>query len=463
MGNNNDTTASSEQSQDTPPLTPAQKALDEPDMFDSKEVAATRERLIERLNDNLGEYFQTLQGIDGKEIAGFSSEIAVMTEAHYYLTEMHNFHTSELEYLMQFKNPLQLVADEFEADGIGERSTVMWRIFDRQEHDEYELVSSSDTPATMPSLPANAAANAQEAPGNAEITALHERLIERAEQNWHDYRHSSYTSSPDTLFQDAVKTIGRRDALDFIKNYKDFTAEELNCLLQFADPVDLVADYLDPAFDISVMPGVLENILEEQENFKQYYPLAEDTAVLKAAGLSFEDAEQLLQDRLADNFAVYKPEILDMSREAIFNSAAEIAAVCEAFDYFSREHIFDESEVRFLLKFENPLEYLSDKWDVGLRDLSHTLDGIFNNQERTLENGGYTLISGADEPDDDSSSTATATAMPMLPRQSANEKTTPADDKPSVMAQLQQARQASRENPVPPKDPLARNKSEPDL
>jgi len=34
--------------QDTSPLTPSQKALDEPDMFDSKEVAVTRERLIER-------------------------------------------------------------------------------------------------------------------------------------------------------------------------------------------------------------------------------------------------------------------------------------------------------------------------------------------------------------------------------------------------------------------------------
>ena len=364
MDNNNDTTASAEQPQDSPPLTPAQKALDEPDMFDSKEVAVTRERLIERLTDNLGEYFQTLQGMDGREIAGFSSEIAVMTEAHYYLTEMHNFHTSELDYLMQFKNPLQLVADEFEADGIGERSAVMWRIFDRQEHDEYELVSSSDTPATMPSLPASAAANAQEAPGNAEITALHEQLIERAEQNWHDYRYSPYVSSPDTLFQDAVKTIGRRDALDFIKNYKDFTAEELNCLLQFADPVDLVADYLDPAFDISVMPGVLENILEEQENFKGYYPLAADEATAPANALSFEDAEQLLQDRLADNFAVYKQDMLELGSDGLFKSAAEIAAVSEAFDYFSTEHGFDESEVDFLLKFENPLEFLSDKWDV---------------------------------------------------------------------------------------------------
>jgi len=395
--------------------------------------------------------------MDGKEIAGFSSEIAVMTEAHYYLTEMHNFHTSELEYLMQFKNPLQLVADEFEADGLGERSTVMWRIFDRQEHDEYELMPDTlaQEALDVADAPVNAAADTLNS-GGAEIAALHERLIERAEQNWHDYRHSPYVSSPDTLFRDAVKTIGRRDALDFIKNYKDFTAEELNCLLQFADPVDLVADYLDPAFDISVMPGVLENILEEQESFKGSYELAPDPATP-----SLEELTQHLRDRLTDNYFDYSQHMSSFSKDSIFCDAPQIAAVMEIYDFAKHERSFTVEEAKFLLQFQNPLEVLSDGCEARLFDVRESINWALNESERESHKSNYALVS--DDSEDASSSAATAAVMPLQSRQSVGEKVAPTDDKPSVMAQLQQARQASRENPAPPKDPLARNKSEPDL
>ena len=391
--------------------------------------------------------------MDGKEIAGFSSEIAVMTEAHYYLTEMHNFHTSELEYLMQFKNPLQLVADEFEADGLGERSTVMWRIFDRQEHDEYELMPDTlaQEALDVADAPVNAAADTLNS-GGAEIAALHERLIERAEQNWHDYRHSPYVSSPDTLFRDAVKTIGRRDALDFIKNYKDFTAEELNCLLQFADPVDLVADYLDPAFDISVMPGVLENILEEQENFKGHYPLAKN-----AVAPSIEELTQQLHDRLDDNFAVYKRDMLDLSKEGIFYEAAGISAVTEIYNFARHERSYTENEATFLLKFENPLEVLSDGSEDRLYDVRDSVIWALDESEWDSHLCSYALAS-----DDSEDASSSAAAMPALSRQFA-EKADHTDEKPSVMAQIKQARQSAWDNPVPPKDPQARNKSEPDL
>ena len=135
-------------SQPIPNLSPAQKALYEPDASDSEAVVTLREQLIDRIDDNLCEYITSLQGMSGKEIANRSSKVASMAVAHHYMTEIHNFHTSELNYLLQFKNPLELVSDEFEADGIGDRSFAMWRIFDRQEHDEYELMS--DDPETQP-------------------------------------------------------------------------------------------------------------------------------------------------------------------------------------------------------------------------------------------------------------------------------------------------------------------------
>ena len=143
--------------QSASPLSPAQKALYEPDMFDSEEVAALRELLIERLGNNLSDYFEVLRDMNGKEITGMSHEIAAVAEAHFYLTEKHNFHTSELEYLLQFKNPLKVVADLFEHGIVdNNRSDIMWVIFDKQDalQGDYELVStlSSDDPASSPTM-----------------------------------------------------------------------------------------------------------------------------------------------------------------------------------------------------------------------------------------------------------------------------------------------------------------------
>ena len=302
-------------SQTAPELTPAQKALDEPDAFDNAEVTALRERLINKLDANLANYFDDLRGRDVIISVDKSSDIAAMTGAHYYLTELHNFHTSELNYLLQFKEPLQVVADEFRWDfAIENRSDIMWNVFHKQDalkNGRHALMSESEIP-------------------------------------------------------------------------------------------------------------------------------------------SFEELEQRLQNRLVDNFAVYKRDMMDLSGEELFKSAAEIASVSEAFDYFSKENGFIESEVEFLLKFENPLEFLSDKWDVGLRDLNHILEGIFDNQGRTLQNGGYALIS------DESS--------PIVPVTSANERgKTETNEKLSVMEEIRQAQKNANNRSTEPKETHGKKKTEPDL
>jgi hypothetical protein len=128
------------------PETPAQAALHEPDASDSEEVAALRERLVERLDNNLTEYIYSLYEYCEVEVTGLSSEISSMAGAHYYLTERHNFHTSELEYLMKFQNPLRVVADQFELESsIEDHSAVMWDFFDKQDalRGDYELAATS--------------------------------------------------------------------------------------------------------------------------------------------------------------------------------------------------------------------------------------------------------------------------------------------------------------------------------
>ena len=72
----------------------------------------TRE-LIDRLDRNLSDYHESLQNLDKEEIIGEAGMIANMSDTHYYLTENHEFEASEVDYLLQFENPLEVVADKW--------------------------------------------------------------------------------------------------------------------------------------------------------------------------------------------------------------------------------------------------------------------------------------------------------------------------------------------------------------
>ena len=303
--------------------TPAQAALHEPDASDSEEVAALRERLIKRLDENLVAYFNTLDSNDDTDITDISHEIAAVTEAHYYLLEIHNFHTSELEYLLKFQNPLQVVADEFQMEmELEEHSDIMWNIFDKQDalHGKYELVA--DTP-------------------------------------------------------------------------------------------DVAADEKDHRYP------------------KSFTPVSEELA-------------QAVHRRLDANFADYKAEILRSGASAIFGEAAEIAAVCQSYDYFRNEHAFTTGQAEFLLKFQNPLEFVSDRWMAAPVAHARTIEGVFADQDRTLQKGGYTLVS--DEPD----RAPTALSPP--------QKTVGIDERPSVLVRLRQAEYDKRSRPPAQKVKIDRKK-----
>ena len=365
------------------------------------------------------------------------------------------------------------------------------------------------------------------------IENLRAQLIDRADQNWHDYRHSAHKITPDNAYHVSIAVVARRDAREFLKEYQHFTSEQLNCLLQFADPVDLVADYLDPKSDISEMPGILSDILENQENYKGLYTLAvadgekgyvictadessdfympnilhiqrddklamypNDEAAARAAerdgvkliydmpfvpggiyldtpenrnaiDLHFEqhrlslpanpDVMLNLHDRLDENFADYKMGMLRLGYIDIFNAAEEISAVKQSYEYFRNEHAFTTGQAEFLLKLQNPLELVSDRWGDGIGGVRDVVNAIFNEQERTLHSGSYELATADPEAPPTTVSTQQKSNTPVS-----------TGEKPSVMDEIRLAQKDMRERTALPKekshqDLAARKKSEPDL
>ncbi|MCL2516932.1 MAG: hypothetical protein FWF15_00070 [Oscillospiraceae bacterium] len=69
--------------------------------------------LIERVNKNLADYHDFLESFGTRELIGMAGKINAMSDAHLYITSWHRFDDGELDVLLQFQNPLEIVADEW--------------------------------------------------------------------------------------------------------------------------------------------------------------------------------------------------------------------------------------------------------------------------------------------------------------------------------------------------------------
>ncbi|MDL2254319.1 hypothetical protein LJC49_09695 [Ruminococcaceae bacterium OttesenSCG-928-I18] len=230
--------------------TPAQAALHEPDIYDDDATAALRGQLIQRLDTNLLAYFDDLHRDTRNHIPDMSPEIAAVTGAHYYLCEIHNFHASELEYLLQFRDPLAVVADKFQAAGMDDYSDIMWDIFDRQDalQGGYERM-----------------------PDTADDAALKQELFRRLDHNLSEYCEGLMDVDKRELIGMAEEIAARYAARDYLKNGYDFREGDVEYLLGFKHPLALVANQWPGTLDGLVdMSGVVQDILDERDAHASY-------------------------------------------------------------------------------------------------------------------------------------------------------------------------------------------------
>jgi len=71
-------------------------------------------QLINRINRNFMDYKAKMLKLDGQRIFEKAEEIAAYTQAHWYLTVDHHYEPEELDYLLLFQNPLEVVADRYQ-------------------------------------------------------------------------------------------------------------------------------------------------------------------------------------------------------------------------------------------------------------------------------------------------------------------------------------------------------------
>jgi hypothetical protein len=69
------------------------------------------EELIERVEKNFTDYKESLLDFVKEELIDMADKISAMSDAHAYMTSWYDFDEHELEFYLQFQNPLEVVAE----------------------------------------------------------------------------------------------------------------------------------------------------------------------------------------------------------------------------------------------------------------------------------------------------------------------------------------------------------------
>ena len=360
---------------------------------EAPDIAELRSQLVERIDKNIDEYYKNNknEGITKQAFDG------AMENAHYILREYHDYTSEQLECLLKFANPLEIVVEQVKDTTplVNDLPPILDHIYENRFWFIDNYLTVDKVPPVEETLDILIDTN------SADIYELRNQLIERAAQNWDDYRNSPHTTTPDTLFNTSVEVINRRDAYVFVKDYQDYTVEQLTCLLQFANPVEVVADYLDPMSDGSEMAFILSSILEKQDYYKQHYAMSEiltdnndiitnkeNETVLKTA----------LFDRIDKNLSDYCESLMVFDRSEIVGMAEEIASRYAVRDYLQNTYEFNAGDVDYLLQFKDPLTVVSD--GVLLQGKSMLPLNIGEAVNTTLADkntpSGYSLVADTD-------------------------------------------------------------------
>lgn len=161
----------------------------------------------------------------------------------------------------------------------------------------------------------------------------------------------------------------------YMKAVHDYTASEVEALLQFVDPLE-VAYWCreENTHQVGLPICDLLKEIHADERFEKIEP-----------DLSLETKTSRLIERFELNLYRYMGYVRELSDTEITRQAEKIAATMAAYRYTVDELMrdnLDERVIDHLLAFEDPLKYLADRWP----ECSQYGEDVFENIEYNLIN-----------------------------------------------------------------------------
>ena len=120
------------------------------DSITTQKVNDRKQQLIERINKNFVDYHESLMGFGQRELIDMAGKISAMSDARSYMTVYHEFSEDELDYFLEFQNPLEVVADAWHDRNtdVGDVSYTVDAIMEyRDRQNYYPLINEVAAPA----------------------------------------------------------------------------------------------------------------------------------------------------------------------------------------------------------------------------------------------------------------------------------------------------------------------------
>lgn len=168
---------------------------------------------------------------------------------------------------------------------------------------------------------------------------------------------------------DVYKLQGLAELHYYLKVEHEFTAAEVDALLQFIDPLTVAEACWEENTHKHSFP--ICELLEKAEAY-QRFPLK----VSDSPAQSQEELVETVKVVMDQEMAEYHASLLTLDREELIRKSAEIASMQAALEFMKYDYTFDKGDAEVLLQMRRPLKYVASIWptEIGfLLDMSTTL------------------------------------------------------------------------------------------
>ena len=139
----------------------------------------------------------------------------------------------------------------------------------------------------------------------------HQQLMDRLTENYNDYQANLLLKDRQELIDDAAKIAGTADVFHCLTE-RQYTEQELTYLLQFQNPLEVVADrWNNEDFLLDALDAVVRDIVDKEADLT-LYPLAADAPEKKPDGLRKflnVDLERVLPQIMKQKTAFYQKDL----------------------------------------------------------------------------------------------------------------------------------------------------------
>ena len=116
-------------------------------MKNRKSIKSSKMLLRERIERNMEEFKEEMSRLDSSCVFELASNIAAASDVHFYITTHDWANEDEADYLLQFENPLRMLADaweEYSMERDHEFSHLVSKVVREDDSDYYMTVSTAD-------------------------------------------------------------------------------------------------------------------------------------------------------------------------------------------------------------------------------------------------------------------------------------------------------------------------------